>query len=252
LLEVRRSVRQKVVAGAAVAVLLGGVAFAAVSATGARNGKPRIDARQGARRLHPPDLHAAAAYLGISDARLESELRSAGSLAQVARAHAGKSSQGLIEAIVQARRARLAKAAASLPARVGAEVDGPVRLAPADRGAGKNDRGGAPARRRRPLGPFTSRGRLGAAAADYLGIAPARLRGELSSGKTLAQIAVATPGRSSAGLVDALVASRRRRLIAAQAAGRLTPARAARREQRLRSRIGALVRNEFVRARNPG
>ncbi len=51
-----------------------------------------------------------------------------------------------------------------------------------------------------------------AAAAGYLGISRAELRKELGSGKTLAQIAAATPGRSEAGLVAALSAAARRRL----------------------------------------
>jgi hypothetical protein len=145
LLGVRRSVRQKVVAGAAVAVLVGGGAFAAVSATGQRNGSRRLQAGHAAHRLHRQDLIAAAAYLGI---------------------------------------------------------------------------------------------------------APARLRKELRSGKTLARLADATPGRSSAGLVDALVGARKQRLAAAVAAGRVTRARAARREELLRTRIGLLVRRAFVRAGN--
>lgn len=155
MLGVRRSVRQKVVAGAAVAVLLGGGAFAAVSATGQRNGSRRVQAGHAAHRLHRP-----------------------------------------------------------------------------------------------ALGAFTAARHLGILAARYLGIAPARLRKELRSGKTLARLADATPGKSSAGLVDALVSARKQRLAAAVAAGRVTRARAARREDLLRARIGLLVRRAFVRAGN--
>jgi hypothetical protein len=45
------------------------------------------------------------------------------------------------------------------------------------------------------------------AAATYLGLTPAELKTQLQSGKTLAQIADATSGKSAAGLIDALVAA---------------------------------------------
>jgi hypothetical protein len=226
--EVRRSARQKVIAAAAVAVVSAGVAFAAVSATGQGNGQRRIHARHGGvHRLHQRDLTAAAGYLAISTEQLEHELSSSGSLAQVAQAH-GKPTQGLIDAIVAARRAGLAKAAARLPSRVGAEVNGPARLPRAAAG-----------------------GRLGIAAAAYLGIAPSQLRAKLRSGRTLAQIAAATPGKSSAGLRDALVSAKKARLAHGVATGKITRARAARSEQRLDKRMSALLQRKFARAGKP-
>jgi hypothetical protein len=121
---VRRSVRQKVVAVAAVAALLGGCAFAAVSATGQRDdGHPRKHARHGARDLRTRDLAAAASYLGVPQAQLSGELASGKSLAQIVAAQGhGKTAAALVEAIVASREARLAKTAASLPKRVRAEV----------------------------------------------------------------------------------------------------------------------------------
>jgi hypothetical protein len=235
LFEVQRSARQKVIAGAAVAVVSAGVAFAAVSATGQGNGQRRIHVRHGAHRLHQRDLTAAAGYLGVPAAQLEHELGSSGSLALLAQAH-GKSTQGLIDAIVAARRAGLAKVAARLPSRVGAEVNGSVQL---PRAATAGKLGLAPA------------GRLGLAAAGYLGVAPMHLREALRSGKTLAQIADATPGKSSAGLRDALVAARKERLAHAVAAGKIPQARAARSEQRLDKRMSALLQRKFVPARKP-
>ena len=134
MLRMRRSVRQKVVGGAAVAVLLAGGAFAAVSATGQRNEHPagnghpakhtrdgarRVHARHGARHLRPHDLSAAASYLGTSTAALSGELRTGKSLAQIVAAQgAGKTASGLVEAIVAERKARLAKSAARLPKRI--------------------------------------------------------------------------------------------------------------------------------------
>lgn len=226
--EVRWSARQKVIGGAAVAVVLAGGAFAAVSATGQGNGQRRIHARHGGvHRLHQRDLTAAAGYLGIPTEQLEHELSSSGSLAQLAQAH-GKSTQGLIDAIVAARRAGLAEVAARLPSRVGAEVNGPARLPRAGTG-----------------------GKLRLAASSYLGIAPSQLRDELRSGRTLAQIAAATPGKSSAGLLDALVSAGKARLAQGVAMGKVTQARAARREKRLDKHMSALLQRKFVRAGKP-
>ena len=63
-----------------------------------------------------------------------------------------------------------------------------------------------------------------AAAARYLGLAPARLRAELRSGDSLAQIAEATPGKSLGGLTTAVLVARQARLASQLASGRLTEA----------------------------
>jgi hypothetical protein len=225
--KLRRSARQKVFAAAAVAVVIAGGAFAAVSATGQGNGQRRIHARHGVHRLHQRDLTAAAGYLGISTEQLEHELNSSGSLAQVAQAH-GKSTQGLIDAIVATRRTRLAEVAARLPGRVGTEVNDPARLPRA-----------------------AAAGSLRLAAGGYLGITPSQLRDELRSGRTLAQIADATPGKSSAGLRGALVSARKARLARGVAAGKTTRERAARSEQRLDKRMSALLQRKFGRTGKP-
>lgn len=47
-------------------------------------------------------------------------------------------------------------------------------------------------------------------ASRYLGVSESQLRSRLASGRTLAQVAATTPGRSRAGLVAALVSTRRR------------------------------------------
>ena len=61
-----------------------------------------------------------------------------------------------------------------------------------------------------------------AAAATYLGISGDTLRSDLQSGKTLAQIADATSGKSASGLIDALVAADTTR-ITALVNGKLPP-----------------------------
>ncbi len=61
------------------------------------------------------------------------------------------------------------------------------------------------------------RGGVLATAAGYLGVSPVQLKGELKAGRSLAQIADATPGRSAAGLIEALESSQRAKLAAAAA-----------------------------------
>ncbi|HWF33506.1 MAG TPA: hypothetical protein VG188_13225 [Solirubrobacteraceae bacterium] len=243
MLEVKRSVRQKVVAGAAVAVLLGGASLAAVSATGQGNGRVEKHARHGARRLRTHDLAVAASYLGTSPASLASELRSGKSLAQIAAAHGSdKTASGLVEAIVAARKARLQKTAAKLPARVSAEVARPG----GPTGGTLRSHAGA----RSALALFTAPGHLGAAAAGYLGVPLAELRSELHAGKTLAQLAAATPGKSHDGLVAALLAAKQQRSVRAaarSASGDLSPARGKHRAERVRKRVERLLARKFVR-----
>jgi hypothetical protein len=73
-------------------------------------------------------------------------------------------------------------------------------------------------------GPDGHHGGFGAhlgAAATYLGVTEAALRTSLESGKTLADVAKAQ-GKSTTGLVDALVADETKELDAAVSAGKLT------------------------------
>ena len=80
-------------------------------------------------------------------------------------------------------------------------------------------------------------------AASYLGLGEAALLEQLQSGKTLAQVAK-DRGKSVDGLVDALVASERKELDAAVAAGRLTEARKEELLQNLETRIRAMVNGQ--------
>jgi hypothetical protein len=68
------------------------------------------------------------------------------------------------------------------------------------------------------------RGSLLALPATYLGTSTDALKDQLKSGKSLAQIANATPGKSAQGLVDYLVAQAKTKLDAKVAAGKLTSA----------------------------
>jgi hypothetical protein len=92
-------------------------------------------------------------------------------------------------------------------------------------------------------GPF---GGLTAATA-YLGISDSELRSQLASGKTLAQIASSTSGKSAAGLIDALVAAQRKQLDQAVASGRISRSTADRIESNLESRVTDMVNGTFHR-----
>ena len=79
-------------------------------------------------------------------------------------------------------------------------------------------------------------------AAGYIGITEARLRAELESGKSLAQVATAH-GKSVDGLIDALVAAAKDKLDTAVSAGRLTEAQETEMLGVLRDRISSAVNN---------
>jgi hypothetical protein len=79
------------------------------------------------------------------------------------------------------------------------------------------------------------------AVTSYLGVPRAPLVAQLRAGKTLAEIADATPGKSSAGLVAAIVKSVQTKLDAAVASGKLTQSEEQRQLDRLAARVKFLV-----------
>jgi hypothetical protein len=210
-----RRLKQKLMIGIAVAAVLAGVTAAVVMAA-----QPAAH-----HRGRGGVLVTAAGYLGSSPAQLRSELQSGKSLAQIADATSGKSEAGLIAALEAAGRERLSAAAAELPRLIAAEVDhagGPTNA----HAGGRLGHG---------------HGRALTAAASYLGVSPAQLRSELRSGKTLAQIADATSGKSEAGLVEALVATRKAALASRVGAGKITQAQANAILPKLAVRVSAQV-----------
>lgn len=162
---------------AAVAVLLTGGAVAAMASGSTTTPRPAhrhgISSPRGQRVLQ-----AAATYIGIPLESLVLELHSGKSLAQVATAN-GKTEAGLVQALATTARAGLEQ-------RLAQAIKQPGGL----RGGHARDHG------------------LRLAAAIYLGTAPGELVAKLRAGLTLGQIADATPGRSRAGLIDALLAAR--------------------------------------------
>ena len=192
-----------VLAGIA-ALALGGSAIAAKSHSAAKRAAVPPAAHNG----HGDDLAAAASYLGESTTDLVSALQAGKTLASIAAATSGKSAAGLVAALVAHETQELAdavaagrltqpqsdKVVATLQQRFEDFVSGTL-----PRDLPRHERDGGP------------NGGLDAAA-TYLGISADALATQLRSGKTLAQVADATTGKSAAGLIDALVADATKRL----------------------------------------
>ena len=221
--------RRIALAVALLALLAGGTAVA-LGATGSGHG-----GRSGHRHVHGGAGHGllrtASTYLGIPANQVRSELGAGKTLAQIADATPGKSEAGLVSALVAAGRQRLQSASAKLTTRVQALVQG-------KRGALRHHRLGA-ARQR-----F-----LRTAAIAYLGIGRKTLAADLRSGKTLAQIADATPGKSAAGLSQALLEAATKRLDARSGAGGLGKKAEAARLAKLGTRIQSVVNRSHARLR---
>jgi hypothetical protein len=150
------------------------------------------------------DVQVAAAYLGLSVTDLRERLRSGLTLAQVADAGRGTSSQGLMRTLLQARTAKIRRQGLS---------SGRER----ERLAGISHR----------LEDELQRARRGhsrelALASGYLGVEANALLSRLASGESLAEIASARAGKSRSGLIEALTRPREKRLRAAAASHQLT------------------------------
>lgn len=172
-------------------------------------------------RIGPPaqsDIQVAAAYLGIGTVDLRRRLRFGLTLAQVADTTKGTSSEGLLHALLQARATPIEK-----------------RGLPAGEEQTKLD---SISRR---LKQELQRARRGhgsglALTSSYLGIEDEALVARLASGKSLAEIASATPGKSRSGLIEALTERKERRLRRAAAGHRITNAAAQKAIEALQAR----------------
>ena len=94
--------------------------------------------------------------------------------------------------------------------------------------------------------------RAGAVVAQYLGISEATLRSELQSGKSLAQIASSTSGRSIAGLKTAIVTAAKTRLDKAVSNGRITSAQETQLLATLPARVDAALQRTGLGGQPPG
>src|SRR5437870_10829590 len=171
---------------AAAAFLPGGSAPAAISALWDQTGGQVFGNGLGSKGSSY--FTAAAAYIGITEAQLRTELGTDKSLADVAVAH-GKTRDGLIAALVAAQ-----------------QQDITTLVDQKGIGARPNPANGVGPGFGRGPGGRTVIGDSDASAATYLGTTEADLETKLRAGQTLAQIANATAGKSRDGLLNALVA----------------------------------------------
>jgi hypothetical protein len=199
--------RRNVLLAVCAAVVAAGAIVAIVTAGASHHSRP-AGSGAASRSAHPRtvgQLAIAARYLGVPLAELRSRMRSGLSLAQIADATHGKSASGLIAAEVAQTSAQAQR------------TTGGKQLSPSARRTRL-------ARLRRRIEREANRvqGYVGLpAAARYLGVSATRLRAELESGRSLAQIADATPGKSASGLIEARVSAREATIKQALASGRI-------------------------------
>ncbi len=223
--------RRLLIVGVLLLALGAAGAGAALAASSSGSGHPR---GRTAGRHHAGASHAvlaaAASYLGMTPSQLRQQLRGGKTLAELATS-SGHTEAGLIQALVAAREAQLSSAEANVQQRVTALV------------RGHHDAG---------VGRGAARPGLGRAARNYLGLSGAQLRQQRTAGKTLGQIADATPGKSEAGLIEALITARKQRVAAATAAGLIPVGQVGAIEARIPQRVKALVdRVPALRVRHP-
>lgn len=221
-----------------------GLTLGKVYVSAGSSAQPRFDGNHGpgGPGRGGDELAVAATYLGTAPDALVTQVRAGKTLAQVADATSGKSAAGLIDALVAAEKTEL-DAAVSAGRITQAQEDEIVPTLKArftdlvDNT--RPDHG--------PGGPGFGHGHGGpggddfAAAASYLGLTTTALDAQLEAGKTLAQVAGATSGKSAAGLVDALVAHETTELDAALKAGTITQAQHDQMASGLEARFTALV-----------
>jgi len=86
---------------------------------------------------------------------------------------------------------------------------------------------------------------IGSAVTSYLGLQRAQIRADLAAGQTLAQIANATPGKSSAGLVSAIMAPIKTKLDAAVTAQKLSATTESTILSHLNAKVTAVVNGQW-------
>lgn len=221
------------VAGAALALaFLGGIALApTLVSTAAAQIAGNADQTVGHRGLGGGDLFQAAAdFIGITVDQLRTEMGTDKSMADVAVAH-GKTRDGLIAALTAAHSARIAEL-----------VDQ----------KGFPQRGGGPGFGLGPRVELHVAVDVVQTASTYLGISVADLRTQLQSGKTLAEIAAATSGKTKDGLIAAIVAAHTAQIDKAVTDGKLTADQATKLKTGLTERVTAMVERSGPTGPGPG
>ncbi len=219
--------KRNVMLALAIAAVAAGAIVAVSSSGGNGHAARALNRSETSRAGARSEAQAAAAYLGLTKAQLRKQLQSGRTLAQIA-ATGGRSKSGLVEALLSTRAAQLS---AAVRAR---------RLSPA------SERRRLARLRKRLEAQLERAPGYSAlpAVARYLGLSLAQLHADLHAGRSLAQIAAATPGKSEAGLIDARVSAREANLKAALAAGKISRATESALASSLRQRITAEVQRK--------
>ncbi|MDE3101921.1 MAG: hypothetical protein KGJ98_06740 [Chloroflexota bacterium] len=224
-----------VAGGAALAVaFLAGIALApsvvAPAAAHLLGGTTRATTDNAGPGPHGTGLFTVAAqYIGISVDQLRTEMGTTQSMADVAVAH-GKTRDGLVQALTTAAQQDLSQRITSLVDHKGAPQPG-------------KGPGGRPG-----MGRFFGGNELNVAS-TYLGISTTDLRTKLHSGQSLAQIATAA-GKSTDGLIQAIVQDETTKIDQAVSSGKLTSAQATQIKADLTQRVTDMVNN--TRPMGPG
>lgn len=228
------NVKRSVMLAVALAAVVAGAIVATVDSGGSSPARGTATGASSSQRAHGRGtLAVAAAYLGLSREQLRTQLRQGRTLAQIADATAGRSSTGLIDTLYEAQVERVharadlhrlsptreASRLAQLHSRIVAEVQRP------ETARGVTDSGSQEL----------------SAAARYLGLDARQLRQQLRSGRSLAQVAQASAGKSEAGLIEALVAERRARIEAERSAGTIDAQQAEKLLAGVHGRVAKLV-----------
>jgi len=240
-----RSLKRTAMIVVAVLAMLIGVTVAIATAAGSGHPPrprhaPRARAVRRSARLPAAGgaanpLADAARYLGVAPAALRAELGSGESLAQIAEATPGKSVSGLTAALLAPQQARLDS---QLAGTVSASKQQSRLAALTQRTTERVSRPG-----RTTVESLTS------AAARYLGTSRRALRTDLRGGESLAQLAEASPGKSTNGLIEAIVAAQRARLETHLAKGNISRAQEQSLLAGLPERVAAAV--QTTRAPHP-
>jgi polyhydroxyalkanoate synthesis regulator phasin len=229
--------RRTIVASIGAAVVLAAGAGGAYAAGGFGGGGSGTSDSGSGKVVHiefgagPAGSEAVAAYLGLSQSELRTQLDAGKTLAQIATAQ-GKSVAGLEDVIYNDAKAHLDEAVAN-----GKLTASDEQTMLADLKSHLDDivNNTGP-----PGGLHVRAGFFGPAVATYLGLSETELRSQLENGKTLAEIATAQ-GKSVDGLKAAILAEAKSHLDEAVAAGKLTSAQAEQLLADLKSHIDDLV-----------
>ena len=181
-------------------------------------------------------LTAASTYLGLDKATIVADLKAGQSLAQIAVAQK-KTADGLVAALLAPVKLHLDAAVAANRLSAAQETAVLSRLQTAVTTLVNTAL---------PIKPFAPPIRVNPdsiikSGLAYLGVDLKTLFTQLHSGKTLAEVANATPGKSASGLVDAVVAATKTKLDAQVAAGKLTAAQETSFLATFRTNVTALV-----------